>query len=341
MKVLVLGGTGNISRAVVGALMGKNYEVVLFTRGLNPDPPPAGLHVITGDRRNRDNFKRLLDGQRFDYVIDMICFDLEDAKSDCFVFRDRVEHFIHCSTVMTYGPPFPGVYLDESSPLNGNSNYSRNKIAADEYFLRKHQDAQFPVTILKPSLTFGANVLLPQIGGDGSWIDRLRKYKPLLSAGDGQNYFQFLPSKDAGLAFSAILGRKASIGQVYNLVHPNPRTWDHWHQEVAESLEVDLQLVHVPQDLLIELSPSRFGGLSDNFGHTQIYEGSKLGTLIPEFQPCLSLISDIRESIDWMDRHRLIPDSDGKTVEDRIIHMVQRVPDWFRNRVQQVNFVSI
>ena len=143
------------------------------------------------------------------------------------------------------------------------------------------------------------------------------------------------------MAFSAILDRKASIGQVYNLVHPNPRTWDHWHQEVAESLEVDLQLVHVPQDLLIELSPSRFGGLSDNFGHTQIYEGSKLGALIPEFQPRLSLISDIRESIDWMDRHRLIPDSDGKTVEDRIIDMVQRVPDWFRNRVQQVNFESI
>ena len=332
MKVLVIGGTGNISRAVVAALMEKNYEVVLFTRGLNPDPPPSGLNVITGDRRNRDNFKRLLAGQRFDYVIDMICFDLEDAQSDCFVFRDVVEHFIQCSTVMTYGPPFSGIYLDESSPLNGHSSYSRNKRAADEYFLRKHQDSQFPVTILKPSLTFGANVLLPQIGGDGSWIDRLRKGKPLLSAGDGQNLFQFLPSKNAGVAFSGILGRNASIGEVYNLVHPNPRTCDYWHQEVAESLEVHLDLVHVPQDILIELSPSRFGGLADNFGHTQIYEGSKLHALIPEFQPNPSLISDIRDSIEWMDSHGLTPDSDGKRIEDRIIDMVQRVPDWFRSR---------
>ena len=107
MKVLVLGGTGNISRAVVSALLRENHEVVLFNRGLNPDLPPSGIRVITGDRRNRDHFKQILSGQNFDYVIDMICFNLEDARSDFDVFRGKVAHFIHCSTVMTYGPPFP------------------------------------------------------------------------------------------------------------------------------------------------------------------------------------------------------------------------------------------
>ena len=334
MKVLVLGGTGNISRAVVSALLRKNHEVVLFNRGLNPDLPPSGIRVITGDRRNRDHFKQILSGQNFDYVIDMICFNLEDARSDFDVFREKVAHFIHCSTVMTYGPPFPGINLDESSPLNGHSRYSLDKISADEFFLRKYQDVAFPVTIFKPSLTFGANVLLPQVGGDGSWINRLRKSKPILSAGDGQNYFQFLPSTDAGFAFACILGRKESLGQIYNLVHPGPRTWDYWHLEVAESLGVDLELVHVPQDVLIELAPERFGGLIHNFGHTQVYDGSKLRALIPEFQPIFALESAIKDSISWMDSHNLIPESEDWGIEDRIIDIMRKLPDIFRNTKQ-------
>ena len=107
------------------------------------------------------------------------------------------------------------------------------------------------MTIFKPSLTFGANVLLPQAGGDGSWIHRLRHGKPILSVGDGLNYFQFLPSRDAGIAFAAVLGRAPSLGEVYNLVHPVPRTWDHWHREVGEALGVEVKLVHVPQEALI------------------------------------------------------------------------------------------
>ena len=326
MKVIVIGGTGNISREVVAALLRKNHEVVLFNRGRNPDLPPADVRVIKGDRRNRGDFEAKMLAEKFDAAIDMICFDLEDAASSLRAFRGRVEHLIHCSTVMTYGPPFAGIHLDETAPLNGISDYALGKIAADQLLLQAHLDDSFPVTIFKPSLTFGANVLLPQVGGGGSWIHRLRQGKPLLSAGDGLNYFQFLPSKYAGIAFAAVLGRKPSLGEVYNLVHPVPRTWDQWHREVGEALGVEVKLVHVPQETLIAISPSRFGGLADNFGHTQVFDGSKLAALVPEFQPEESLVTSIRESIAWMDRHNLAPESHDGGLEDRIIALMEDLP---------------
>ena len=315
----MIGGTGNISREVVAALLRDNHEVVLFNRGKNPDPPPSDLRVIKGDRRNREDFERKMLAEKFDAVIDMICFDAGDAASSLRSFRGRVEHFVHCSTVMTYGPPFAGINLDEAAPLNGISKYALGKIAADEMFLQAYQENNFPVTIFKPSLTFGANVLLPQAGGDGSWIHRLRHGKPILSVGDGLNYFQFLPSRDAGIAFAAVLGRAPSLGEVYNLVHPVPRTWDHWHREVGEALGVEVKLVHVPQEALIAISPLRFGELRENFGHTQVFDGAKLATCVPEFQPEESLIPSIAESIAWMDRHNLVPESPARGLEDRII----------------------
>ena len=326
MKVLVIGGTGNISREVVAALLKANHEVVLFNRGRNPDPPPPGVPGIKGDRRNREEFASKMSLEQFDAVIDMICFDAEDAASSIRAFRDRVEHFVQCSTVMTYGPPFAGINLQETAPLNGISEYALGKIAADELFLRAHSEVHFPVTIFKPSLTFGANVLLPQVSGDGSWIHRLRQGKPILSVGDGLNYFQFLPSKDAGVAIAAVLGREQCFGEIYNLVHPIPRTWDHWHQEVATALGVDVKLVHVPQETLIAISPARFGSLSENFGHTQVFSGAKLATCVPVFQPEASLVPSITESIAWMDQHNLVPESHDDDLEDRIIALMKDLP---------------
>jgi len=326
MKVLVIGGTGNISREVVSALLKTNHEVVLFNRGRNPDSPPPNVRVIKGDRRNREDFAGKMSLEHFDAVIDMICFDAEDAASSLRAFRGRVEHLVYCSTVMTYGPPFAGINLDETALLNGNSEYALGKIASESLFLRAYREDNFPVTIFRPSLTFGANVLLPQAGGDGSWIHRLRQDKPILSVGDGLNYFQFLPSKDAAIAFAAVLGRKQSIGEIYNLVHPIPRTWDHWHREVAEALGVEVKLVHVPQETLIAISPSRFGQLKENFGHTQVFDGAKLSACVPEFEPRESLVASIAESIAWMDSHNLVPESLDGGLEDRIIARMEEFP---------------
>ncbi len=189
MRVLVIGGTGNISSGVVAALLERNHQVVVFNRGQRADPPPPDVQVIHGDRRAREEFESKLRAEKFDAVIDMISFDADDAASSLRAFRGRLDHFVHCSTVMTYGPPFSGINLNETAPLNVSSTYELGKIAADALLLKAYEEDGFPVTIFKPSYTYGMEMLGRQVGGDGSWIDRLRKGKPILSAGDGLNYF--------------------------------------------------------------------------------------------------------------------------------------------------------
>ncbi|MCZ6675992.1 MAG: NAD-dependent epimerase/dehydratase family protein [Candidatus Poribacteria bacterium] len=332
MKVLVIGGTGNISRGIVAALLKRNHEVVLFNRGQHPDAPPPDVRVIHGDRRQREDFENKMRAEKFDAVIDMISYNADDAASALRAFRGRVDHFVHCSTVMTYGPPLPlsGVNIDETASLNGQSGYGLGKIATDGLLLDAHAEDGFPVTIFKPSYTHGPGMPVHrQVGGDGSWIDRLRKGKPILSAGDGLSYFQFLSSRDAGVGFAAVLGRAQCFGEVYNIVHPRARTWDEWHRTVAEALGVEAEIVHVPQETLIAISDERFGGLRGNFGHTQIYSGTKLARDVPEFQPQIPLVESLAENIAWMDKHNRIPDSDADDLEDRIIAAVRDLPNRF------------
>lgn len=157
--------------------------------------------------------------------------------------------------------------------------------------------------------------------------DHLRKGKPILSAGDGTNHFQFLSSRDASAGFAAVLGRPKCFGEVYNLVHPISRIWDEWHNSTAEALGVTARIVHVAQETLITISLERFGELRDNFGHTQVFSGAKLSRDVPEFQPSAPLIESLAESIAWMDDHNLVSNSDADELEDRIIAAISRLPD--------------
>ncbi len=327
MKVLVIGGTGNISRGIVAALQQQNHEVVLFNRGQHVDAAPPDIRVILGDRQHREDFEAKVGAERWDAVIDMISFNADDAASAMRACQGRVGHFVHCSTVMTYGPPFSGINLPESAPLQGTSGYGLGKIAADNLLLEAYQQDGFPVTIFKPSYTHGPGMNLHrQVGGDGSWLDRLRKGKPILSAGDGLNYFQFLASRDAGVAFAEVLGRSDCFGQIYNLVHPQARTWDEWHRAAAAALGVSIEIVHVSQETLIAMAPERFGGLQGNFGHTQIFSGVKLEKVLRAFRPQIPIIESVAENITWMEKHNRIPNSDEADLEDRIIQAIRNLP---------------
>ncbi len=327
MKVLIIGGTGNISRGIVAALQQRNHEVTIFNRGQHLDAAPADVRVILGDRQHRDDFESKVGAEQWDAVIDMISFNAEDAASGLRACQGRVGHFVHCSTVMTYGPPFTGINLPENAPLQGTSSYGRGKIAADSLLLKAYERDGFPVTIFKPSYTHGPGINLHrQVGGDGSWLGRLKKGKPILSAGDGLNYFQFLASRDAGVAFAEVLGKTDCYGEIYNLVHPEARTWDEWHRTAAEALGVDIEIVHVSQETLIAMAPERFRGLRGNFGHTQIFSHEKLSAALPEFSPQIPVTESVAENIAWMDKHNLIPDSDADDLEDRIIQAIHNLP---------------
>ena len=74
------------------------------------------------------------------------------------------------------------------------------------------------------------------------------------------------------------------------------------------------------------ISPAKFGSLSENFGHTQVFNGAKLATCVPEFQPEASLVPSITKSIAWMDQHNLVPDTHDGDLEDRIIALMKDLP---------------
>jgi nucleoside-diphosphate-sugar epimerase len=318
MKICVIGGTGNISTSLVRLLLEQGHEVTCFNRGQSGEVP-QGAGLIRGDRRDHAAFERTMQGQPFDAAIDMLCFNREDAASSVRAFA-HVQHFIQCSTVCTYGIAHDWMPVTEDHPLRPTTAYGRHKAQADAVFLEAYDRQGFPVTILKPSTTYGPKQgLLRQIAWEFSWIDRIRKGKPLLICGDGNALHQHLHVDDAALGFAHILGRAHGIGQVYHLVDRGCITWADYHRTAMRVLGRQVELVGVPLADLQALNVPHTEICWEVFAYHGHYSAEKLFRDVPEFRPAVSLARGMQQVIEAMDRAGRIPNSDLEEWEDRII----------------------
>jgi nucleoside-diphosphate-sugar epimerase len=318
MNICIVGGTGNISESIVRLLLERGDEVTIFNRGRHR-PVPESVRLIQGDRNDREDFERKMQAENFDAAIDMICFTPDDAQSSLRAFRN-VGHFVMTSTVCTYGIDYDWFPVTEDHPLRPITDYGRNKAAADAVFMAAYYQHGFPVTIIKPSTTYGPQQgLIRQIAWDYSWIDRIRKGKPILVCGDGNALHQFLYVNDAGLAFMGVLGKEHTKGQTYNLVKRGYTTWAEYHRTAMKVLGREVELIGVPFNDLKAFQIPEFDICEEIFAHHVYYSADKLIRDVPEFQPVISLEEGMAHVIEAMDRDGRIPDSDTIAWEDPII----------------------
>lgn len=321
MRVCIVGGTGNISSSIVQLLIEKGYEVTVFNRGQHGSSPD-GVNLIQGDRNDREDFEKRIQAEKFDVGIDMICFNAEDARSSIRAFKG-VNQFVMTSTVCTYGIDYDWFPVTEDHPMRPITDYGRKKAAADAVFMEAYYRDDFPITIIKPSTTYGPQQgMLRQVAWDFSWIDRVLKGKPILVCGDGNALHQHLHVDDAAKAFVGVLGVERTIGQTYNMVNRGFITWADYHHTAMRVLGKRVELVGVPFDVLKKFDIPGFDICEEIFAHHVYYGSEKLFRDVPQFQPTVSLEEGMTQVFEVMKREGRIPNSDQLNWEDEIINRV-------------------
>ena len=324
MKICIVGGTGNISLPIVNLLLEQGHDVTIFNRDKR-GKAPKGVKLIVGDRHNREDFESKLRNERFDAAIDMICFDRTDALSDIRTFAD-VSHFIQVSTVCTYGTDYDFLPVSEDHPLRPITDYGKNKVAADSAFMEAYRLNGFPVTIIKPSTTFGPQIgLLRQISWDSSWINRIETGRPILILGEGFAPHQFLHVNDAAPCFSHLLGREKCIGQTYNMVDRGFVTWKQWHETAMKVIGTEVELIGITLAQLDAFDVPARGICRDIFANNCYYSNEKSLRDIPEFRPQFSLEDGIRDVYLKMRESGSIAESEKGGWEDEVIKRIKSI----------------
>ena len=189
MKILFIGGTGIISSACADLAVARGHELFFLNRAVSSQGGCCRRRYrFTGGRLHRRSAARgASGGSHFDAVVDYIAFHPNDIERDLRLFRGRTGQFVFISSASAYQKPVMNYLITEETPLeNPYWEYSRNKIACEERLMQAHREEGFPVTIIRPSHTYGP-AQLPF--GVSSWrhpwtvVDRMKRGEKVIVPG--------------------------------------------------------------------------------------------------------------------------------------------------------------
>lgn len=234
MRVLVIGGTGTISTAIVRELLHKGHEVSVLNRGTRE---VEGVTQITADRYHREAFLRAVENRKFDCVIDMICYREEDARSLCEAFGGRTPQIIFCSTVDVYKKPAAYYPITEDTPLGADPafEYAWHKVECERILREEAEKGSFALTVVRPAATYSDHSTPISPVGDGRGLmHRIRVGKPLIVIGDGSSLWSSGHSDDVGRAIANAVGNPKAMNNCYTLASHEAITWEQYYRTVAE-----------------------------------------------------------------------------------------------------------
>ncbi len=289
MKALFIGGTGTISMAITRALaQNPDWELYLLNRGSRSAELPAGVHTITADINNEAEAARALEGMRFDCVCDFIGFVPSQLERDYRLFAGKTKQFMYISSASAYQKPLANHLITESTPLyNPYWEYSRNKIACEEYLMKQYREEGFPITIIRPSHTYDErNVPVGAHGDKGSWqvLKRMLEGKPVLVHGDGTTLWTVTFNTDFAKAFIGLMGNVHAIGEAFHITSDESVTWNQIYQIIADELGVPYKPYYVASSFLHEAGKYDFaGGLVGDKANTVVFDNSKVKRAVPGF----------------------------------------------------------
>jgi nucleoside-diphosphate-sugar epimerase len=296
MRVLVIGGTGLISVGIVKHLLACKADVTVFNRGKRESSLPAEVKALVGDR-NEAGFASVFSDQRYDCVIDMICFRPDQAAAAVAAAAGKCGHYIFCSTVCTYGIKSPpGVFVDETFPQEPISGYGRDKVACEQLFLKAHAEGKLKATIVRPSHTYGpGHPLIDNLEFDTIAWDRIARGLPVLCSGDGLGLWVSTHRDNCGKFFAYAAMNSKTFGQSYNATRADHTTWRDYYRQVAEVLGQPAKLLFMPADWITRHDPKRFGLLKEITAFHGAYDSSKARRDVPEFACEIDLKQGARE----------------------------------------------
>ena len=327
MKALLIGGTGQISMAITKKLVKDGWEVYLLNRGSRSAELPEGVHSIVADINDEDTVLEKTKDIMFDSVCEFIGFVPSQAERDWRLFRGKTRQYIYISSASAYHKPVGDFMITEGTALaNPYWEYSRNKIACEDFLMGKFREEGFPVTIVRPSHTYDErNLPLGVHGAKGPWqvLKRMMEGKPVIIQGDGTSLWTVTFNKDFAVGFTGLMGNVHAIGEAFQITSDETLTWNQIYQTVADALGVKLNAYHVASDFLAETGKQYDfnGALLGDKSNCVVFDNTKLKRLVPQMTTTIPFHEGARISVNHILNHPelQVEDPEFDAWSDRVI----------------------
>jgi nucleoside-diphosphate-sugar epimerase len=320
VRVLFVGGTGVISSACARLAVERGTDLTLLHIGDSWREVPEGAEQVIADIRDPQSVRKALGKREFDVVVNWVAFTPEHIQIDIDLFGERTGQYVFISSTSAYQTPPARLPIRESTPLrNPYWLYSRNKIACEEVLLTAYRDRGLPVTIVRPGHTYDRSV----VPFEGGWtiVERMRQGKEVVVHGDGSALWPLLHHADFARGFLPLLGDGRTFGEAFHITSDVVQSWDQIAHILARAAGTEARIVHVPSDVIAVEHQEWGDHILGDKTHSQIFDTSKLRSVVPGFVPTIPFEQGAREIVAWYDADpaRKVVDSHYDTLMDDLV----------------------
>ena len=335
MRALFIGGTGTISMGIVKKLSeDPMWEVYLLNRGNRKEEVPACVKQITADINDEEAVKSKLEGMSFDVVSDFIAFDVAAVERDYRLFNGKTKQYIFISSASAYNKPAADYVITEGTTLaNPYWEYSRKKIACEEFLFKKYREEGFPVTVVRPSHTYDERSIPLGVHGNKGFyqvVRRMQQGKPVIIQGDGSSLWALTFNSDFAIGFIGLMGNKHAYGEAFQITGDEILTWDQIYRTIADALGVELKAYHVSSEFLADVGANFgydfSGSLLGDKAVSVVFDNRKLKKLVPQMTTNIPFHKGVRMSLEYVFAHedRYEEDPEFDVFCDKVIGALEK-----------------
>ncbi|MEU9039989.1 NAD-dependent epimerase/dehydratase family protein [Streptomyces sp. NPDC048352] len=214
MRLLMLGGTEFVGRAITEDALDRGWEVTVFHRGHHA--PPPGTSALHGDRTAPDGLAALAEGE-WDLVVDTWSGAPAAVRDSARLLAGRAAGYAYISSCSVYTYPAPAGHAEdapvvEGSPDAGSTAYAEDKRGGELAAVDAFGDRAL---LVRAGLITGP---YENVGRLPWWLNRVARGGPMLAPGPRDLALQYIDVRD--LARWTLDAAAAGLGGAYNLVAP-------------------------------------------------------------------------------------------------------------------------
>ena len=304
MKILFIGGTGNISADCAELLHRQGNDITVLSRGNSP--VPAAYESIIADRGDAAAMRAALGSRQFDSVINFLGYRTADLEIDCDVLSGRMGQYIFISTAMVYAKPHTQLPITELAPMgNRYSDYAQQKQECEEWLMARREEDGLPFTIARPSHTYSKRWIPNTITSRGyTAAARMEQGQPMFVPDDGETLWTLTTTTDFAAGLAGLVGNEKAVGESFHITSDEALSWNRIYGELADALGVELPTMHnIPVDFICDHFPDQIGGLRGDKANPGVFDNSKLKRFVPGFECVKPFREGVREAVAYLRAH--------------------------------------
>ncbi len=302
-KILLIGGTGTLSTAVMKRAVAQGYDVYVLNRGLRNKKLLPSVVFLKADFYDVISIERAIDGLSFDIVVDFLSRKANDI-SRVFTLFQGVKQYMFISSACVYRrAKEDGVITEKSPKPNLDWSYNIEKYECEKRLIELASTSRTCYTIIRPYITYDENRIpfgLAPRSYKTHWtiVARILAKKPMFVWDDGNALCTLTHVDDFAVGVVGLFKNPKAYNEDFHITTNISYTWNEMLECLFEVCGTKtLNVIKIPSTFIAAMMPSDKDMLLGDRMLDAKFDITKIKDAVPEYQPAIDLKSGLKRII--------------------------------------------